>query len=444
MSLLLCAFSAVSCCGGNGKGGDEVFGPVPTPQQLEWQRLEMYMFAHFGPNTFTDVEWGSGAEDPGVFDPNGLDCRQWARIARGAGMKGIIVTAKHHDGFCLWPSRFSTHTVRESGWKEGRGDVLRELSDACREYGLRFGVYVSPWDRNHPAYGTPEYNDVYVNTLREVLTGYGDIFEVWLDGANGEGPNGKRQDYDWPRFIAAIRECQPNAVVFSDVGPDCRWIGNEKGVAGETNWSRLDIDGFTPGLGAPPADTLNRGNVFGARWVPGEADVSIRPGWFYSPATDDKLKSVGELMEIYLSSAGRNANLLLNVPPDRTGRINAADSARLMEFRTAREAAFAVDLAAVGGAQIDRKGRTTIVELPEEATVNYIVLGEDTTRGQTVGRFTVRYFDAATNGWRPLAQGTTIGCKHILKTAPAKTRKIEIEVTDAFVDNPKITNISIY
>jgi alpha-L-fucosidase len=406
--------------------------------------MEIYMFAHFGPNTFTDVEWGDGTENPDVFNPTDLDCRQWARIARDAGMKGIILTAKHHDGFCLWPSEQSTHTVRESSWRNGRGDVLRELSDACREYGLRFGVYVSPWDRNHPAYGTPEYNEVFAATLREVLTGYGDVFEQWLDGANGEGPDGRKQEYDWELFHRTIRECQPNAMIFSDTGPDCRWIGNERGYAGETNWSRLDTQGFTPGLGAPSPDTLNRGNIHGGSWVPGEADVSIRPGWFYSPATDDKVKSVEELMEIYLGSVGRNANLLLNVPPDRTGRINPADSARLMEFRAAREAAFGSDLAAAeNGARVEKSDDHITVSLPSPTLVSYISLGEDIALGQRVERFEVSYTDEASGEWKPLAKGTTIGYKRILQVDPVTVKRVKIEIKSSLAP-PVISTVSFY
>ena len=210
-------------------------GPTPSPQQLAWHDMEFYLFAHFGPNTFTDKEWGEGTEPEDVFNPTNLDCRQWCRIAKAAGAKGIIITAKHHDGFCLWPSKYSTHTVRESKWKNGKGDVLKELSQACKEYGLKFGVYISPWDRNHPKYGTPEYNDVFVNMMKEIFTNYGPIWELWWDGANGEGPNGKKQVFDWDRFKKTVKKLSPNTVVFSDVGPQIRWCGNENGIAGETN-----------------------------------------------------------------------------------------------------------------------------------------------------------------------------------------------------------------
>jgi alpha-L-fucosidase len=311
--------------------------PVPSTAQLTWHEMEFYLFAHFGPNTFTDKEWGEGTEHEDVFNPTNLDCRQWCRTAKAAGAKGIIITAKHHDGFCLWPSKYSTHTVRESKWKNGKGDVLRELSKACKEYGLKFGVYISPWDRNHPKYGTPGYNDVFVNMLKEIFSNYGPIWELWWDGANGEGPNGKKQVYDWNRFKKTIKSISPNTVIFSDVGPHIRWVGNENGIAGETNWNLLDTAGFTPGAGAPPIDTLNRGNVNGKNWIPAECDVSIRPGWFYHPQEDEKVKSPEQLFQLYLKSVGRGANMLLNVPPDRTGMINARDSTTLLEFKKLRD-----------------------------------------------------------------------------------------------------------
>src|SRR5581483_10202910 len=225
----------------------EPFGAVPSERQLAWHRMEYYAFVHFGPNTFTDKEWGEGKEDADVFSPAALDCRQWAAAFKEAGMKGVVITAKHHDGFCLWPSRYSTHTIAQSHWKNGKGDVLKELSNACKQYGLKMGVYLSPWDRNHPAYGTPEYNQVFANMLTEVLTQYGPIFEVWFDGANGEGPNGKKQVYDWNLFIQTVRKYQPNAVIFSDAGPDVRWIGNEDGIAEETNWCTIDRSRYVPG-----------------------------------------------------------------------------------------------------------------------------------------------------------------------------------------------------
>ncbi len=319
------------------------YGPVPTEAQLKWQQMEMNMFCHFGPNTFTGKEWGDGTEVEDIFNPTQLDCRQWTKIARAAGFKGIILTAKHHDGFCLWPNPESEHTVAQSAWRNGKGDVLKELSDACRQEGVRFGIYISPWDQNAPTYGTPAYNETFIKTLESALTQYGEIFEQWFDGACGEGPNGKRQVYDWPLFNNTVHQLQPQALIFSDVGPGCRWVGNEEGRAGRTCWSLLNTDGFTPGAGAPPQDTLTVGNRQGQYWIPAEVDVSIRSGWFYRDS--EYPKSVEELMRIYYQSVGRNGLLLLNVPPDQRGLIAAEDSARLMEFAAALQSVFAQDLA---------------------------------------------------------------------------------------------------
>lgn len=431
--------------------------------------MEYYMFIHFGPNTFTDKEWGHGDEDPKVFNPTQLDARQWARTAKAAGMKGIIITAKHHDGFCLWPSKYSTHTVRESAWKGGKGDVLRELSAACRQYGLKFGVYLSPWDRNHPAYGTPRYNTVFANTLSEVLSGYGPVFEQWFDGANGEGPDGKKQPYDWPLFHQTVYRHQPQAVIFSDVGPGARWVGNENGFAGPTNWSRMDIEGFTPGLGAPPTAVLNSGQQNGARWVPAECDVSIRPGWFYSPATDSLVKSVHQLMKIWEGSVGRNGNLLLNVPVDRRGLIAAPDSVRLMEFKKARQQAYGNNLAlhkkvtasGVRGNEpryaasqlTDGNPNTFWCTNDGEDTASLIVQFEKPTRlakialqeylplGQRVQSFVVEAWNG--KAYLPLAQGTTIGYKRILVVDPFATTRIRVRITAALAA-PVLSEIQVF
>lgn len=306
--------------------------PKPTETQLQWHELEFYLFVHFGPNTFTGKEWGEGTEREEIFNPTALDCNQWCRIAKLAGVKGIIITAKHHDGFCLWPSKFSNHTVRESKWRNGKGDVLKELSIACKKSGLKFGVYISPWDRSHPDYGTEKYNDVFVNMMKELFSNYGPIWELWWDGANGEGPNGKKQVYDWKRFEDTVRSMSPNTLIFSDIGPDIRWCGNENGIAGKINWNMLNGTGFTRGAGSPPQDTLNSGNINGSNWIPVECDVSIRPGWFYHNTEDDKVKTSEQLFELYLKSVGRGANLLLNVPPDTRGLINKYDSTSLMGF----------------------------------------------------------------------------------------------------------------
>lgn len=433
---LLSALLLLCCC----RGVPEAYGPVPSRAQLEWQQMEYNMFCHFGPNTFSGAEWGSGREAEDLFCPTDLDCRQWARTARDAGMRGIIITAKHHDGFCLWPNPESRHTVAESSWRNGQGDVLKELSEACREYGLKFGVYISPWDRNDQSYGIPEYNDKFARTLRSVHDGrYGPVFEQWFDGACGEGPAGKRQVYDWPLFHDTVRELSPQCIMFSDVGPGCRWVGNERGSAGETNWSRLDTAGFTPGAGSPPVDTLNCGNVHGSAWIPAETDVSIRPGWFWKAS--ESPKSARELMRIWLESVGRNSLLLLNVPPDTRGRIPAADSTVLMEFRALREKAFATDLAE--GARIKKRNRGTVYELhlEHEQPLNCIVLQEDISLGQRVRSFEV---EAMVDGnWKQIGAGTTIGYKRILMLDEAVSGCIRVRISSAFAE-PIIKEISVY
>jgi alpha-L-fucosidase len=395
--------------------------PVPTRQQLAWHEMEFYLFTHFGPNTFTDKEWGEGTEPEDIFNPTNLDCRQWCRVAKAAGAKGIIITAKHHDGFCLWPSKYSAHTVRESKWKNGKGDVLKELSQACQEYGLKFGVYISPWDRNHPKYGTPEYNDVFVNMMKEIFTNYGPIWELWWDGANGEGPNGKKQVYDWERFKKTVRTLSPNTVIFSDVGPDIRWCGNEKGVAGETNWNLLDTVGFTPGAGAPPVDTLNRGNMNGRHWIPAECDVSIRPGWFYHKEEDEKVKTPEELFQLYLRSVGRGANLLLNVPPDRTGRIYEQDSAALIGFRRLRDESF-------NKVFVECNSDSVVINFEKPMRTNCIVLKESLNRGQKVSRFRLHLIES--NNSSEDLKGTTIGNERIITFSTRVLRRLYLIIDD--------------
>ncbi len=432
----------------------EPYGAVPTPQQVEWQKMEMNMFAHFGPNTFTGLEWGLGTEAEDIFNPSALDCGQWASIAKAAGFKGIIITGKHHDGFCLWPNPVSTHTVAQSPWKDGKGDVLKELSEACAKEGLKFGVYVSPWDRNDPHYGTPEYNDVYVKTLETVHDGrYGEVFEQWFDGANGEGPNGKKQVYDWPRFHETVLKYSPNAIMFSDVGPGCRWVGNERGVAGRTNWSTLNTKGFTPGAGSPSTDTLNTGNVHGAVWHPAETDVSIRPGWFWRESENDKVKSLNKLLSIYYTSVGRNSLLLLNVPPDDRGLIHSADSARLMEFRRAIDEIFKDNLADGAKAKASNvRGRgfgaenildgnfdsywatkdgvneaSVTFDLAGEKTFNRVLIQEYIPLGQRVKSFTVEA-EGPDGQWKEIARETTIGYKRIVPTEKVTTSKVRVNL----------------
>ena len=463
------------------------FGPVPTEAQLAWQRMEVNMFCHFGPNTFTGAEWGSGAESETVFAPTTLDCRQWVDVASQAGMGGIILTAKHHDGFCLWPSKYSSHTVPDSL------DILRALRTAIDDHNsalhpptsdlhpstsdlrpptsdLKMGVYISPWDRNHPAYGTPEYNTVFANTLREVHTTYGPFFEQWFDGACGEGPNGKRQEYDWSLFEGTVTEVNPQCVMFSDVGPGCRWVGNEEGYAGETNWSTLQVENGkrkteNGGCGNSPISTFNF-QLSTLKWIPAEVDVSIRPGWFWH--ANEHPKTVDELMEIYYNSVGRNGLLLLNVPPDNRGRIPAEDSAVLVAFRQERDRIFSHDLTKGGIAHGTKlRGRryracnvldtnyhtywaaagihdTLYIGTPDPVMFNVIMLQEYIPLGQRVAAFHVECWQPWVNGgWVTVAEGTTIGYKRLLRIPPATASRMRI-VFDSTMAAPVINRIALY
>ncbi len=428
-------------------------GPLPTRQQLAWHETEFYLFMHFGPNTFTDKEWGEGTEPEDLFNPTFLDCRQWCEVAKAAGAKGIIITAKHHDGFCLWPSKFSKHTVRESKWKEGKGDILKELSLACKAAGLKFGVYLSPWDRNHPDYGTAKYNNVFAGMMKEILQNYGPVWELWWDGANGEGPNGKKQVYDWKLFERTVKQYSPRTVVFSDIGPDIRWTGNEQGIAGDPNWNFLDTSGFKRGEGAPPVDTLNQGNYNGKYWIPAECDVSIRPGWFWHAAEDEKVKTPEKLFELYLKSVGRGANLLLNVPPDQRGLVNEKDIAALTGFKKLRDENFRDNRLKESNSfyQFTKEELTSnelllrrfdsassgysinlqnfIVELPRPTTINCIILREAIHLGQTIRSFRIGLYNDKNLVHE--IQGSSVGRKRIL-TFPATTiTSLKVNLRDA-------------
>ncbi len=419
---------------------EEPFGAVPTPQQLEWQDMELNMFCHFGPNTFTGLEWGEGTEAEDIFNPTDLDCRQWARTAKAAGFKGIIITGKHHDGFCLWPNPVSKHTVRESSWRGGRGDVLKELSEACAEEGIKFGIYISPWDRHDPSYGTEAYNEVFRQTLESALSGYGPVFEQWFDGACGEGPNGKRQVYDWELFHSEVFKWQPQAVVFSNIGPGCRWVGNERGEAGRTSWSTFSPDLHGALHEELPGDYesyLTQGDAGGEAWIPSETDVSIRPGWFWKESENSQVKSVKQLLDIYYKSVGRNSLLLLNVPPDTRGRIHEIDSVRLMEFRQALDNIFADNLAL----EQRREGNTWTVKVRPGKPFNRVVLQEDIAKGQRISAFTVEVETA--DGWAPLAQETTIGRKRILLVPQTSCETLRVRVTDALA-KPLLKDIGLY
>ena len=439
--------------------------PRPTRAQLDWHETEYYLFMHFGPNTFTDKEWGEGTEPEDIFNPTSLDCRQWCRVAKAAGAKGIIITAKHHDGFCLWPSKFSRHTVRESKWKEGKGDVLKELSQACKEFGLKFGVYISPWDRNHPDYGTEKYNTVFVNMMKELFQNYGPIWELWWDGANGEGPNGKKQVYDWKRFEQTVRQLSPRTVIFSDIGPDIRWVGNEQGFAGDPNWNYLDTAGFKRGAGGPSQDTLNHGNYYGRNWIPAECDVSIRPGWFWHANENAKVKTAAQLFDLYLKSVGRGANLLLNVPPNDLGLISAEDEQSLVEFKKLRDQQFAVNLLKEANIyyQFSRNDlssdgltirtldsnataysanlRNFVVEMNRPTKMNCIVLREGIQNGQTIRKFRITLF----NGSKQVGEikGTSVGRKRILTFSPLTVTSFKVNLEDT-KGQDNIRGISAY
>ena len=443
--------------------------PRPTPQQLRWQRDELAMFVHLTVNTFTGKEWGDGTESPSIFNPRKLDARQWARTAKQAGFRSMILTAKHHDGFCLWPTATTRHSVKSSPWKNGRGDVVREFTDACRAEGLGAGLYLSPWDRNAKVYGSGEaYNDYYIAQLTELLTHYGRIAEVWFDGANGEGPDGRRQAYDWPRIHAAVRRLQPDAIMFSDAGPDARWIGDEKGVAGDTCWSSIDPASVPyPGYDRPWAgDLLGHGDPHGSAWRPGESDVSIRPGWFWHPEENDKVRTPDGLMELYFSSVGRNSKLLLNVPPNRDGLFEPEDVASLQGFAAQRTQLFATNLlhgASVRASSSDAAHPASGVldadpdaywsaargarhawleiELPREIEFDTLELGEAVALGQNIANYRVeRWGDGA---WQPLVWGTTIGHKKLARFDPVRTARLRLLLEFAY-DTPRLARVAAY
>src|SRR5271157_1245106 len=447
------------------------YGPVPTERQLQWHAMEFYGFLHFTVNTFTDKEWGDGDESERVFNPTDFDADQIASTAQEAGMKGLILTAKHHDGFCLWPSRYTEHCVKNSAWHGGQGDVVKEISAACRRHGLKFGVYLSPWDRNHKDYARPEYLTYYRNQLRELLTQYGPISEVWFDGANGgEGYYGGAREkrvidratyYDWSNTWALARSLQPEAVIFSDVGPDLRWVGNENGIASETCWATYDPVGENGGpatVGNVDAKLSGIGTRHGKQWLPAECDVSIRPGWFWHEKENSKVKTPRELGDLYFKSVGRGADLLLNVPPDHRGRLNEADLASLRGFGEWRNATFATNLARharlmatnVRGSSTKYApenlldgDRTTYwatddwvttpelrLEFPQPVTFNVICLRECIRLGQRVESLEI---DArSSKDWRMIAAATSVGnCRLIRTPEPVTTDQLRLRITNS-------------
>lgn len=454
---------------------------VPSARQFEWQRQELTAFVHFGINTFTNREWGDGKEDPKLFFPKQIDADQWVRELSEVGFKCIILTCKHHDGFCLWPSAYTEHSVRKSPWLDGQGDVVRMVSDACQKYGVSFGVYLSPWDRHSPLYGTEAYNDYFVNQLTELLTQYGKVSEVWFDGANGEGANGKKQVYDFVRWYQLIRQLQPEAVI-AVMGPDCRWVGTETGRGRETEWSVVPMNHLDPtAIGGnsqqdmlhPPVGDL-RDEDLGSRsviekaqalaWYPAETDVSIRPGWFYHSREDSLVKTPRELMDIYFTSVGRNGVLLLNVPPDTDGRLATTDVQALRGFKALREATFAHNLLtnaqvkASRGRRADRiadgdyntsysppgkDGRATLTfTFAKPSAFNLLVLQEDIRRGQRVEAFIleVRTADGA---WRQIATGTTVGYKRILRFDTVTASEVRLVITESRL-SPHLAEAGLY
>lgn len=421
--------------------------PLPSPSQLIWQRDELALFLHFGVNTFTGREWGDGSEDPGIFDPSALDARQWARAARQAGFRAMILTAKHHDGFCLWPTRTTLHSVASSPWRGGQGDLVREFTDACAAEGLRAGLYCSPWDRNAPSYGdSPRYNDLYAEQLTELLTRYGPIHEVWFDGANGEGPNGRRQEYDWPRVWSLVRGLQPDAVIFSDAGPDVRWIGNEIGSAGDPNWSMVDpaVVPFPGATGPGVVEHLQHGDPQGSVWRPGETDVSVRPGWFYHPEEDPRVRTPEDLVQLFFTSVGRNSKLLLNVPPTPEGRLHDDDLRSLAGMRRILDALFDRDLAASAAPRrTDTGARTATLELDLGRTVEVGVsdLREDISRGQSVASYTLE--GRVGGAWRSLARGLTVGYRKLDRFESLPVRHLRLHLEDLRGRPPNL-RVSLY
>lgn len=455
---------------------------VPKPQQYDWQKLEFIAFVHFGINTFTDREWGEGTEDPAIFNPSHLDTDQWIRTFKDAGMKLAILTAKHHDGFCLWPSKYTNHSVKNSPWKNGKGDVVREFVNACRKYGLKVGLYLSPWDRNNPDYGdSPKYNQYFLNQLRELLTEYGEITEVWFDGACGEGPNGKKQVYDWQAYYRLIRELQPGAVIFG-MSPDLRWVGTETGYGRDTEWSVIPLK-LDPQFknkfpfGSHPLDEIyNPGDMtdydLGSRkkiadadllfWYPAETDVSIRPGWFYHPSQDSLVKSVDKLADIYFNSVGKNGVFLLNVPPDKRGLIHDNDVKNLIGLKEVIDRTFNTDyseasIIKVNGEEIQTKENffsngywlagemntnpVIEIELAAEATFDVVMLQEEIRVGQRIEKFFLEYWNG--NEWIKFSEGTTVGYKRLLRFEPVTAGRIRLIIEESRM-NPALSGLGLF
>jgi len=479
----LAAGAALAARPARGTTPPAAYGAIPAARQIEWHELETTAFLHFTVNTFTGREWGLGDEDPHIFQPAAFDADVIVSALAGAGMRGVILTCKHHDGFCLWPTSTTEHSVRASSWRSGKGDVVREIADAARRHRVKFGVYLSPWDRNHALYGKPGYIEVYRQQLTELLTAYGPIFEVWHDGANGgDGYYGgarekrtidKRTYYQWPKTWDLVRRLQPDAVIFSDVGPDVRWVGNEKGIAGDPCWAAYDPVGADRGA-ASPGDVRERespaGQRHGAHWLPAECDVSIRPGWFWHENENAKVKTAAEIRDLYYLSVGRGANLLLNVPPNRDGRLQAEDVAALQGFGAYRRATFGKNL--VVGAKatasnvrgndpgygaanlLDGRSDTywatddgilaaeTIFDLGRAATFTVIRLREAIRLGQRVDAVAVDRWDAGK--WEPLAAATSIGARRLIRMdRPVTAARLRLRVTQASA-SPVLAEFAVF
>jgi len=435
----------------------------PTPRQLAWQQLEFYGFIHFGMNTMTDREWGLGHEDPALFDPAHLDADQWVESLASAGMRGLILTCKHHDGFCLWPSAVTRHSVASSPWRDGRGDLVAEVSAACARQGMKFGVYLSPWDRTEPAYGTGQgYDDFFVAQLRELLSGYGPIFSVWFDGANGEGAGGRKQYYDWDRYFAVVRELQPDAVI-SVCGPDVRWCGNEAGHTRPNEWSvvpaslrdaertasnsqHVDDGKFSRQVRSDEQDLGSREVIVASTdqlvWYPAEVNTSIRPGWFHHAKEDAEVRSAEDLFGIYCGSVGGNATFLLNVPPDRSGLVGASDRRVLSQLGTRIAAFYTADIASEaavlpsdaidqhGAWTIDATGGSLVLSWPRQRSVGAVIVDEDIALGQQVERLQVET-RTVDGGWRPVAECNSVGYRRILSFPSTETDAVKLTVSAA-------------
>ena len=456
------------------------FGPTPTARQLAWHETGYYAFICLSTATYRDVEWGYGDADPDEFQPTKFNPRQWAEVVKAAGMKGMVITAKHHDGFCLWPSKLTDYSVASSSWRNGKGDIVGELAREAKRAGLKLGVYLSPWDRHDMRYGSKEYVDYFRGQLRELLTWYGPIFEVWQDGANGGDGyyNGLREKrtvdartyYDWATTDSLIRRLQPMACIFGDGGPDTRWCGNEVGMAGEPNWATLDKDNYAPGIA--DINGLQHGDKGGTHWIPSEVDVSIRPGWFYHESEDDKVKTVEQLMNIYYCSIGRGANLILNAPPTKEGLIHPIDSARLVEFGQALKREFSNPLRrnmikrieatnVRGGSKrygaakvLDGKQKTywatdegvgkasVTISLKEALRLHCIRLREPIQLGQRIEKFSIEAL--TTDGqWQTIENGTTIGPQRLVKLPKMEATALRVTVESSMAC-PLLSEIQLF